>query len=119
VLERLPIVAGYRLMRVSALRAYDLWAFPALFPADGARVITRRQLRQAPSVPSDEARYHADQLADLLEREGMTHAVLIRDGPVVLLLVHIPSAGLEQAALAQLGLVRTVAEAIERSRSDA
>jgi hypothetical protein len=119
VLERLPIVAGYRLLRPSDLLAYDHWAFPTLFPADGTHVITRRQLRHAPGIPSDDTRYRADQLADLLEREGMTHAVLIRENPVVLLLVHVPSAGLEQSALAQLGLVRTVAEAIERGRGDA
>jgi hypothetical protein len=49
----------------------------------------------------------------------MTHAMLIRDRPVTLLLVRIPSAGLELAASAQLALVRTVAEAIERSRAGA
>jgi len=49
----------------------------------------------------------------------MTHAVLIQESPVTLLLVQIPSAGMEQAAIAQLGLVRTVAEAIERSNSHA
>jgi len=37
----------------------------------------------------------------------------------VLLLVLIPSAGLEQSAIAQLGLVRTVAEVIERSPNHA
>lgn len=118
VLERLPIVAGYRLIRASELKAYDYGVFPKLFPADGTHVLTRRQLLHA-SASSDDTRFRADQLTDLLEREGMTHAVLVRDDPVVLLLVHIPSAGLEQSALAQLGLVRTVAEAIERSRSDA
>lgn len=115
-LERLPIVAGYRLVRQSELGAYDHWGFPGLFPPNGTPVITRQQLRQAPDRPNDDARYRADQLADLLDREGMTHAVLIRENPVVLLLVHIPSAGLEQSAIAQLGLVRTMAEAIERSR---
>jgi hypothetical protein len=45
----------------------------------------------------------------------MTHVVLIREAPLVLLLVLIPAAGMEQAAGAQLGLIRTIAEAIERS----
>lgn len=119
VLERLPIVAGYRLMRATALGRYDSAAFPQLFAEGGGSVLTRRGLRQAPGAPSGPSRYQADQLADLLEREGMTHAVLIRERPVVLLLVHVPSGGLEESALAQLGLVRTMAEAIERSHRDA
>jgi hypothetical protein len=49
-----------------------------------------------------------------MEREAMTHAVLIRESPVVLLLVLIPSAGMEYASIAQLGVIRTVAEVIER-----
>jgi hypothetical protein len=119
VLERLPIVAGYRLLREADLGAYDGRAFPRLFLHNGERVTTTRQLRQSQGSPGDDTRYLADQLGDLLEREGMTHAVLIREQPVVLLLVHVPSGGLEESALAQLGLVRTVAEAIERNRSDA
>ena len=119
VLERLPIVAGYRLMRATELGRYDSAAFPQLFAEGGGSVLTRRGLRRAPGGPSAPSRYHADQLADLLEREGMTHAVLIRERPVVLLLVHVPSGGLEESALAQLGLVRTMAEAIERSHRDA
>jgi hypothetical protein len=119
VLERLPVVAGYRLVRASDLGAYEHWTFASLFPADGSHVVTRRELRKGPGAPPEEQRYRADQLADLLEREGMTHAVLVRDQPLVLLLVHIPSGGLEQSAIAQLGLVRTVAEAIERHRAHA
>jgi hypothetical protein len=67
----------------------------------------------------ERTKYSVDQLTDLLQREGMTHAVLIRDRPIAILLVHIPSAGLEQSAIAQLSLIRTVAEAIERGRHDA
>ena len=85
----------------------------------GAPLTSMGQTPQTPGPPSEPSRYHADQLADLLEREGMTHAVLIREHPVALLLVHVPSGGLEESALAQLGLVRTMAEAIERSRRDA
>jgi len=120
VLEQLPIVAGYRLVRGSDLRAYDHNdAFVGLFPAEGTRVVTRRQLRRTSGAQQVERPYVADQLADLMEREEMTHAVLVRERPLALLLVHIPSAGLEQSAIAQLGLVRTVAEAIERSRDHA
>jgi hypothetical protein len=82
-------------------------------------VLTRQQSGQGAGASSDDSRYRADQLADLLGREGMTHAVLIREDPIALLLVHIPSAGLEQSAKAQLGLIRTVAELIERNRTDA
>jgi hypothetical protein len=117
VLEHLPIVAGYRLVRAADLRTYDHHgSFAALFPGGGARVVTRRQLRQASGAPQVERPFVADQLADLLEREEMTHAVLVRERPLTLLLVHIPSAGLEQSAIAQLGLVRAVAEVIERHR---
>jgi len=115
VLEQLPIVADYRLVRAADLRGYDHKdAFVGLFPADGARVVTRRQLRRRSGAPQVEHSYVADQLADLLEREQMTHAVLLRERPLSLLLVHIPSAGLEQSAIAQLGLVRAVAAVIER-----
>jgi hypothetical protein len=92
---------------------------PDVFHEREAGVVTRRQLkRDARQKPSDPA-YHAGQLEALLEHEDMTHALLIRDRPVTLLLVRIPSAGLELAASAQLALVRTVAEAIERSRAGA
>ena len=120
VLERLPMVANYRLMREAELRAYDHWTFPEVFRAREESVITRNQLRRAPSgartrTRASDAAYHAEQLEDLLEREGMTHAVLIRESPVALLLVQIPSAGLEQSAIAQLALIRAMAEIIERS----
>ena len=119
VLERLPMVAGYRLMRETELRAYEPWSLPGVFRERNAGVVTRRQLkRDARHQPSDPA-YHSGQLEALLEHEDMTHAMLIRDRPVTLLLVRIPSAGLELAASAQLALVRTVAEAIERSRAGA
>jgi len=119
VLERLPMVAGYRVMRERELATYDFWSFAGVFRARGEHVITRNQLRRAPSGRAADSAYHAEQLEDLLEREGMTHAVLIREAPLVLLLVLIPSAGLEQSAIAQLGLVRTVAEVIERSPNHA
>ncbi len=131
VLDMLPIVAGYRLLREPALAGYDSASFPQLFETSGGFVITRHRLlgplrsasaaagAEDPEGTSDRTRYSADQLSDLLGREGMTHAVLIRTNPIALLLVHIPSAGLEQSAIAQLGLIRTVAEAIERSRHDA
>jgi hypothetical protein len=120
VLERLPMVAGYRLMREADLRAYDHWTFPEVFRARRESVITRNQLRRAPAGErtrsrASDAAYHAEQLEDLLEREDMTHAVLIREAPLALLLVQIPSAGLEQSAIAQLGLIRAMAEIIERS----
>lgn len=132
VLEVLPIVAGYRLLRAPALDGYDHASFPKLFEGSGGFVITRHQLRRyarpttgtshesAPDGESDHdrTRYSADQLSDLLGREGMTHAALVRERPIALLLVHIPSAGLEQSAIAQLSLIRTVAEAIERHQDD-
>lgn len=119
VLEILPIVAGYRLLRAANLVGYDFWLFQQLFQRCGANVITRSQLRRTLQKTPDEAAYHAEQLEELLEREGMSHAVLIHPKPLALLLVHIPSPGLEQAASAQLELIRTVAEAIERNRVDA
>ena len=119
VLERLPMVAGYRLMRERELGAYEPWSLPRVFRTRRSGVVTRSQLkRDARLAPSDPA-YHAGQLEALLDHEGMTHAMLIRDQPVALLLVRIPSAGLELAASAQLALVRTVAEAVERSHSGA
>ncbi|MGH7741377.1 MAG: hypothetical protein ACRENS_05075 [Candidatus Eiseniibacteriota bacterium] len=119
VLDRLPMVAGYRLLRESDLKAYDHWSLPGVFHARSTHVVARNQLKRAlRDRPLDPA-YHAEQLEELMERDGMTHAVLICERPIVLLLVRIPSAGLEQAASAQLGLVRTVAEAIERSRAHA
>jgi len=126
VLDRLPMVAAYRLLRARDLSAYEFWSFPGVFRARSEKVITCNQLRRSPrarasnaSAGSGDAIYHAEQLEDLMEREAMTHAVLIQESPVTLLLVQIPSAGMEQAAIAQLGLVRTVAEAIERSNSHA
>jgi hypothetical protein len=115
VLERLPMVAGYRVMRAGDLRAYDSYSFPGVFLARQEKVITRNQLRRAPQGRGGDAAYHAEQLEVLLEREGMTHAVLIRESPLVLLVVLIPAAGMEQAAGAQLALIRTIAEAIERN----
>ena len=119
VLERLPMVAGYRIMRAAELRAYDCHSFPGVFRAREENVITRNQLRRTPHGRAGDAAYHAEQLEDLLEREGMTHVVLIRESPLVLLLVLIPAAGMEQAASAQLGLIRTIAEAVERSSAGA
>ena len=131
VLEGLPIVAGYRLLRASDLAGYDHESFTKKFASSGGHVITlhelRRHLRPANGKSgegtgdggSEHTKYSVDQLTDLLQREGMTHAVLIRDRPIAILLVHIPSAGLEQSAIAQLSLIRTVAEAIERGRHDA
>jgi hypothetical protein len=119
VLELLPIVAGYRLLRAADLTEYDFWNFQPLFQGCGTHVITRSQLERRLRKPLDEAAYDAEQLEVLLEREGMSHAVLIHPQPLVLLLVQIPSPGLEQAASAQLELIRTVAEAIERNRVDA
>jgi hypothetical protein len=119
VLERLPMVAAYRLMRARDLGSYDFWSFPKVFQARGDKVISQNQLRRAPHVRAADSAYHAEQLEALMQREAMTHAVLIQESPVALLLVQIPSAGMEQAAIAQLGLVRTVAEAIERSNSHA
>jgi len=119
VLERLPMVAGYRLLREPELGAYDFWSFPGVFRARGGHVLVRRQMRRVHQSRAGDAAYHAEQLEDLMEREGMTHAVLIRESPLTLLLVLIPAAGLEQSAIAQLGLVRTVAEVIERSENHA
>jgi len=116
VLERLPMVAGYRVMRAAELRAYDGHSFPGVFRAREENVVTRNQLRRTSHGRAGDAAYHAEQLEELMEREGMTHAVLIRESPLVLLLVLIPAAGMEQAASAQLGLIRTIAEAIERSQ---
>ena len=119
VLDRLPIVAGYRLLREPDLKAYDHWSLPGVFHTRDTHVVTRSQLKRSlRDRPLDPA-YHAEQLEELMERESMTHAVLIRERPTALLLVRIPSAGLERSASAQLALVRTVAEAIERSRADA
>lgn len=119
VLDRLPIVAGYRLLRAPDLASFDVAAFPAVFRALGERVVSHRRLQRTPRVGRGEALYHAEQLEALLEREAMTHAVLIRESPVALLLVLIPSAGTEHAAVAQLGLVRTIAEVIERGNANA
>lgn len=119
VLDHLPMVAGYRLLREAELASYDCGLLPGVFHARDTHVVTRRQLERAlRDRPLDPA-YHAEQLEEMMERESMTHAVLIRERPVALLLVRIPSAGLEQAASAQLALVRTVAETIERSRANA
>lgn len=119
VLERLPMVAAYRLMRASDLASYDFWSFPDVFSARGESVISYQHLRRSPQGHSRDAVYHAEQLEVLMEREAMTHAMLIRESPVVVLLVQIPSAGMEQAAIAQLRLVCTVAEVLERSHSHA
>lgn len=119
VLERLPIVAGYRLMRAADLGAYDFGSFPDVFLAHGDKVISHNQLRRAPHTGAGAAIYHAEQLEDLIQRQAMTHAVLLRESPVAVLLVQIPSAGMEQAAIAQLGLIRAVAEVIERSNAGA
>jgi len=116
VLELLPIVAGYRLLRAADLEAYNFWQFPRVFRDRDAWVVTRDQLRRELRKPPAASAYHVEQLEYLLEREGMSHAALIQSEPPVLLLVHIPSPGLEQAATAQLGLIRTVAEVIERGR---
>jgi hypothetical protein len=119
VLERLPMVADYRLMRAPDLGAYDLGSFPNVFRVHGDKVVGHNQLRRRPQAGAGDAVYHAEQLQDLLQREDMTHAVLIRESPVALLLVQIPAAGMEQAAIAQLGLIRSVAEVIERGSGDA
>ena len=116
VLDRLPIVAGYRLLRQGDLQGYDPWSFPGVFHARGAKVVTLNQLRHALRDRSGDGSYHVEQLESLLQRESMTHASLIRESPLALLVVAIPSAGLEQAAIAQLELIRTVAEVIERGR---
>lgn len=119
VLERLPMVAGYRLLREPDLKGYDHWSLPAVFHLRETHVVTRRQLSRPGRDRQPDPAYHAEQLEVLMERESMTHAVLIRERPTTLLLVRIPSAGLERSAIAQLALVRTVAEAIERSRPGA
>jgi hypothetical protein len=119
VLDRLPIVAGYRLLRSPELAAYDPATLPGVFHAIGRTVVSRRQLQRAPRAGTGEALYHAEQLEALMEREAMTHAVLVREAPPTLLLVSIPSAGAEHSAVAQLGLVRTIAEVIEREDAGA
>lgn len=119
VLERLPMVAAYRLLREHELASVDYWSLPGVFHARGEKVISFRHLRHSPHKRASDSAYHAEQLEALMEREAMTHAVLIGESPVALLLVQIPSAGMEQAAIVQLGLVRTVAEAIERGNSHA
>ncbi|HTM58360.1 MAG TPA: hypothetical protein VL123_08085, partial [Candidatus Udaeobacter sp.] len=90
VLDRLPMVAAYRLMRARDLAAYDFWSFAGVFRARGEKVISHNQLRRAPHGRASDAVYHAEQLEDLMEREAMTHAVLIQESPVAVLLVQIP-----------------------------
>ena len=87
-LRHLPLTADAILMEESDLAAYHVSAVLAAF-GSGRLVRARADLRHEERDASDGSR-GADELEDLLERTGMTHAALLSETPVRLILTNMP-----------------------------
>jgi hypothetical protein len=118
-LRRLPLTADARLIDEAALAGYDIDPIVAELRT-GPAVRAHGALVAASGVTGDRAR---EELVDLLERHDMTHVAMIREHPLLLLLVaspELPGAG--EAGPEIAAVVRRAQHAIaieESSRSGA
>ena len=87
-LRRYPLTEQHLLLGPRELRAYRADSLAALFGT--SRTCSGAQFRQiGPDAPRA-AQDAAEQMADILERYEMTHACLLSDRPMRLLLVNLP-----------------------------
>lgn len=106
-LKHLPLTADALVLGPEDLAPYDHDALRAALSMRGAaHSITELRTRRADSANERAAR-GADELTDLLERSGMTHAALLAEHPLRLLLATVPDLpGSEDAALALAAVAR-------------
>lgn len=118
-LRRLPLTADARLIDEAALAGYDIDRIVDELRT-GPAVRAHGALAAASDLTADRAR---EELVDLLERHDMTHVAMIREHPLLLLLVaspELPGAG--EAGQEIAAVVRRAQHAIaieESSRSGA
>jgi hypothetical protein len=121
-LNRVPVISGSEFVRESEMGIYDIRQISQLFRHPGREVLSISYLRRLKSAGHDSmaGASHIDgveQLIDLLERRGMTHACRTTRAPLCLLLVNVPQAGYERKIGVEMGLVRKMAELVEQGAS--
>ena len=115
-LRHLPLTADALLMTGDELASYHPAAILAAFEG-GAVVRARGDLRRD-TAGTDERSLGADELADLLDRTGMTHVGLLSEHPLRLLLGNISELpGATDAELALSAVVRQGRAAAARERT--
>lgn len=115
-LRLLPLTSDAVLLDESDLVPYDRAALVAAFPKDTV-VQSLSGLRALRSSPDAQAARAADELTDLLERNGATHVGMISIDPVRLLITTTPELpGMGDVELAFAAVVRRAQRISERER---
>jgi hypothetical protein len=119
-LRRLPATREHVLLREPELKGYDVERILAYLDRE-RRILSLSQLRQqaAADLPGREV---AEQLVNLLERQGMSHLGLTARRPATLLLLNsplLPGAHLEEVKVNVILKLCRVLQRVERPRDEA
>ncbi len=112
-LRRLPLTQEHVTLRAADLAGYDLARL--LGAVDG-----RREPLGRPEALAWARGGHADrqdageQWADLMDRHGMTHALIVSQAPPLVILLNLPQGAGLQAAELRAGIIQRIARRIAR-----
>jgi hypothetical protein len=116
------LIRRLRIIREPEMSNYDRSLIRKAFERSPTSILTlsglKREISKMRKSGKKDELFVLEQISDLIEKNGMSHAARIESEPLVLLLADIPQAGRERSAHLELGLVCRIAGLTEKSRGN-